>query len=90
MTTTNTIPHTERVLRARIAAYSLHAQGGTNTAPARRAFLSRFLAEIPIDLPEGERLRRAAAARRAHFSKLALKSVQARRRRAQRRNGGES
>ena len=76
------IPSTERSLRARIGAYSLHAQGGTNTAPARRAFLRRFLAEIPADLPEDERLRRAALARRAHFSRLALKSAQARRRRA--------
>ncbi len=84
------IPTTERSLRARIAAYSLHAQGGTNTAPARRAFLAKFLAEIPIDLPEGERLRRAASARRAHFSRMALRSVQARRRRTQRRNGGAS
>ncbi len=75
----------EARLRARIGAYSLHAQGGTNTAPARRAFLAKFLAEIPTNLPENERLRRAASAKRAHFSRLALKSVQARRRRAQRK-----
>jgi hypothetical protein len=77
----------ERSIRARIGAYSLHAQRDPRetTAAARRVFLGRFLEDIPQDLPEDERLRRAAAARHAHFSRLALKSVQARRRR---RNGG--
>ncbi len=72
----------ERSLRGRIAAYSLHAQGGTNTAPARRAFLSKFEAEVDPEhiLPVCERLRRAACARKAHFAKLALKSAKARRR----------
>lgn len=81
------IPSTERSLRARIGAYSLHAQRDPRetTKAARHAFLSRFLTEIPADLPEDERLRRAASARRAHFSKMALRSVQARRRRANRR-----
>ena len=77
----------ERSLRGRIAAYSLHAQGGTNTAPARRAFLSKFEAEVDPEgvLPEAERLRRAACARQVHFSRMALKSAKARR---QRKNGG--
>ena len=86
------IPTTERSLRARIAAYSLHAQRNPRetTKAARSAFLAKFLAEIPTNLPENERLRRAASAKRAHFSRLALKSVQARRRRAQRRSRGAS
>jgi len=58
------------------------------TAAARQAFRQRFLDAIPVDLPEGERLRRAEAARRAHYTKLALRSVQVRRSRGQRRNGG--
>ena len=82
------IPTTERSLRARIAAYSLHAQRNPleTTKAARSAFLSKFLAEIPADLPEDERLRRAASARRAHFSRMALRSAQARRRRAKQAN----
>lgn len=51
------------------------------TAPARAAFLARFEDEVDPDrrLPEDERQRRATAARRAYFSALALRSVQARR-----------
>jgi hypothetical protein len=58
------------------------------TGVARQAFRQRFLDAIPADLPEGERLRRAEAARRAHYTKLALRSVQVRR--ARRRNGGQA
>lgn len=70
----------ERTLRARIGAYSLHAAGGTNTAPARKAFLARFEAEVDPDgtLDPVERQRRAASARKAHFARLALKSAQKR------------
>jgi hypothetical protein len=70
----------ERTLRGRIGAYSLHAQGATNTGPARAAFLSKFEVEVDPEgiLPEAERRRRAIAARKAHFSKLALKSAQIR------------
>lgn len=71
-------------MRARIAAYSLHAQRDSKevTAPARKAFLDRF--EKAVD-PEGllssvERARRARAAKKAYFTNLALKSAQARRR----------
>ena len=72
---------TVRTLRARVAALSLHAQGGTNTGPARAAFLDRFAREVDSDgvLPEAERQRRAEYARRAYFSRLALRSAQARR-----------
>jgi hypothetical protein len=84
----------ETRLRARIAAFSLHAQRDSRelTAPARAAFLDRFEREAD---PEGvlkpeERARRAKHLRRAYFLRLSLRSAQARRQRAQRRNGGAS
>ncbi len=53
------------------------------TAPARRAFLRRF--EEAVDpsgvLPAEERERRAQLARRAHMSRLALASAEARKQR---------
>jgi hypothetical protein len=76
----------EASLRARIAAYSKWAQtpdASSATAPARRAFASRFEREVDPDgaLPAAERERRAAAARKAYFTRLAYKSAKARRRR---------
>ncbi len=80
----------ERALRARMAAYSLHAKRDARetTAAARAAFLDRFDRMVDPDgtLPEAERQRRAAAARKAYFTGLALRSAQARRSRA----GGSS
>jgi hypothetical protein len=75
----------EAHLRARIGAYALHAQGGTNTGPARAAFEDRFIRQVDPDLqlPEAERLRRAQYAKKAYYTKLALKSAQARRRRGE-------
>lgn len=72
----------ERTLRAKIGAFSLHAQGGTNTAPARKAFLSRFEREIDPEgvLSELERQKRAEFARKAYFARLRLKSAQTKRR----------
>ena len=49
---------------------------------ARAAYEQRFYAGIPDDLPDAERDRRAAAARRAHYQRLALASVKAKRRNA--------
>jgi hypothetical protein len=74
----------ERVLRARLAAHSLHAQvtdPAAHTAPARRAFLDRFEREVDPDglLPAAERQRRAEHARKAYFLRLALASAKARR-----------
>jgi hypothetical protein len=75
---------TERSLRARLAAHTLHATHDSRelTAPARAAFLGRFEREAD---PEGvldlaERARRAEHLRKAFFARLALKSAQARRR----------
>jgi hypothetical protein len=71
---------TQRTLRARLAAHTLHATGGTNTGPARAAFLSRFDREVDPDgiLDPDERSRRAEHARKAYFTRLALRSAQVR------------
>lgn len=65
-------------MRARLGGLTTSALGHTDTGPARRAFLDRFYAGVPEDLPAAERDRRAAAARRLHFARLALKSSRAR------------
>jgi hypothetical protein len=74
----------ERTLRARMAAYVLHSRYDSRelTAPARRAFNDRFEKDVDPHgtLPPGERERRAKAAKKAYFTRLALKSAQARRR----------
>jgi hypothetical protein len=82
---------TERILRARVAAYTLHSRVDSreHTVPARTAAWERF--EKQVD-PEGklspaERARRADAARSAYFSQLAAKSVEARRIKARERRG---
>jgi hypothetical protein len=77
----------ERSLHARLAAHESWARTQDATArtePARRAFLERFEREVDPDgtLPPAERARRAEHARKAHFARLALKSAQARRRKA--------
>jgi hypothetical protein len=73
----------ERSLRARLAAYALHAQHDPRetTANGRAAFLARFDREVdPAGLLEpDERRRRAEQARRAYFARLALASAKARR-----------
>ena len=78
---------TERSLRAKIGAYSLHATHDPRktTERARRKFLARFEAEVDPRgvLPPQERWRRAECARKAHFARLALKSAQSRRKRAE-------
>lgn len=65
----------ERSLRARVAAYSLHARYDPRqtTAKARATFMSSFERLVDPDqkLPYAERLRRAEAARKAHYARLA-------------------
>ena len=78
---------TERSLRARLAAHSSWAQTAdpsSRTRAARDAFLDRFEREVDPDgqLPPEERRVRAEHARKAYFSQLALKSAQARRKKA--------
>jgi hypothetical protein len=69
----------ERTLRARLGAYSQHAQHDPKltTVRAREVFNQRFIDEVDPDrlLPESERLRRAEAARRAYFSRIRLKGL---------------
>jgi hypothetical protein len=78
----------ERTLRARMAAYVLHSCYDSKelTAPARRAFNDRFEKQVDPEgaLPEDERQRRAQAAKKGYFTRLALKSAAARRRWKQR------
>lgn len=57
---------------------STAAMGHVNTGPARLAFAARFYEGIPEDVPQRERDRRAVAARRLHFTRLALRSSVAR------------
>ena len=83
----------ERSLRARLAAYAMHAQHDSRhtSAPGRAAFLARFEADVD---PEGrldpeERRRRAEHARSAYFARLALASVAARRAKRASVTGGD-
>lgn len=73
----------ERILRARLAAHTLHSQidSREHTKPARAAFLSRFEREVDPTgaLDPADRIRRAEHARKAYFTALALKSAKARR-----------
>ena len=76
---------TERSLIARVAAHESWAQTkdrSVRTAPARKAMLDRFERQVDPtgELTTAERGIRAAHARQAYFSRLALKSAQARRR----------
>ena len=68
----------DRILRARLGALTLHSRYDSRelTAPARKAFMARFEAEVDPDgeLPEPERHRRAELAKKAYFVGLALKS----------------
>lgn len=78
----------EKSLRAQIAVHESWARTAdrrARTAPARKAALAKFEAQVD---PQGtlepqERARRAEHARKAHFTRLALKSAVARRRRAE-------
>lgn len=74
----------QRVLRSRLGAYRLHATHDPKetTKKAREAFAGRFEREVDPDrvLAPAERARRADAAKRAYFTRLALRSAQARRR----------
>jgi len=69
----------QRRLRARAAAYWLHARRDPKetTARARAAFLDRFehLVDPDAALPPEERARRAMSARKAYFTELAIKSA---------------
>lgn len=82
----------QRTLRARLAAHALHSKVDSreHTRPAREAQFRRFEDEVDPErvLPEGERRKRAEHAQRAYMASLALKSSQARSRRAGRDGSG--
>ncbi|MDQ0382434.1 hypothetical protein [Amycolatopsis thermophila] len=80
----------QRSLRARLAAYTMHGQGKTNTAAGTAKFLERFEREADPDnkLSPEERQRRALHLRKAYFARLALRSAQARRAKASRPTPG--
>jgi len=80
------LPPEERVLIARLGAYSAHAKHGTATMTeaARKAgpaSLEYWYDNVDPnrELSNAERDKRAASAKKAHFTSLALKSAQARR-----------
>lgn len=74
----------ERQLRGRLGGFALAARRDpkTYTASARAAFMDRFLNEVDPEriLAPDERERRAIAARRAYFARLAMTSARSRRR----------
>jgi len=71
----------QRTLRARVGAHAMHAQGKTNTLPAREAMQRKF--ELQVDpngeLPPDVLAKRVEHAKKAYFQGLALKSATARR-----------
>ena len=80
-------PLSERQQIARIAAntsWANTADRSARTSNARKAMLDKFEREVDPDgvLPPAERAKRADHARKAYFQRLALRSAQARRRRA--------
>ncbi len=72
----------QRRLRARLAAYSMHAAGKTNTKAATAASEARWAKQVDPDgtLAPDERDKRARAAKKAHYTKLAYLSAKARQR----------
>lgn len=77
---------TERSIRARIGGFALSAAHDPKetTKPGRAAFMASFEEAVDPDgtLTIAERARRAAALKKSHFSRMALASAKARRRRA--------
>ena len=78
-----TLTPSQRAQRARIASLSRWAQTRDRAAATRagtEGLMNRFRREVDPDgvLPVEERERRALMARRAHMSRLALRSSKAR------------
>ena len=84
--------HAERVLIGRLGAYVLHSRYDSRELirPAREAFWSKFERDVDPEsvLDPAERARRAEMARKAHFTRLAIASAKARRKRSQVRDQG--
>ena len=84
----NRLTPTERRLAGQIGAYESWAKTSdrsARTAAARKAALDQFERQVDPngELTPQERAIRASHARKAYFARLALKSAQARRARAQ-------
>jgi hypothetical protein len=84
----------ERALRGRLAAHTSWANTSDRTArteAARQAFRDRFEREVDPDgvLDPVERAKRAEHARQAYYTRLALRSVQSRRRAAESRRAAK-
>lgn len=82
------LTESERKLRATIAAHESWARTGDRTArtsKAREAFAAKFEQLVDPDgtLPPAERRQRAESARKAHYARLAFRSAQARRAKAE-------
>jgi hypothetical protein len=69
--------YTQRARLGGMARSALY-DGKDMTAKAREKFLGKFMAGIPADLPEAERIRRAEVAKKLHFTRLAYLSAKAR------------
>ena len=71
-----------RSLRSRMAAYKLHSlrDPRETTAAARKAFEDRFVRQVDPngELPVRERVRRAEAARKAYYTRLAYLGAKSR------------
>jgi hypothetical protein len=67
-------------LRARIGGLARSSQydGLEVTAKARQTFRESFLTQVPSDLPDAERARRAEAARKLHYARMAFASAKVR------------
>jgi hypothetical protein len=83
---TKRLTSAQRTLIAKAAAdasWANTSDRAARTEPARRAALARFERQVDPngELPEEERQRRAASARRAYFRFLALRSARVRGRR---------
>lgn len=80
--------HAQRVLIGRLGAYTMLSRNDPYevTKAARAAFVSKFERDVDPDgvLPLEERLRRAEMARKAHYTRLAIRSAEVRRRRNKR------
>jgi hypothetical protein len=87
----NRLTPAERQQAGRVGAYeswSRTPDRAARTAPARKANLDRFEYKVDPDnqLSPAERAKRAEFARKAYYTRLALKSAKARRR----RSGGDA
>jgi hypothetical protein len=70
----------QRTQRARLAAHAMHAQGKTNTQPARDALLRKFEDDVDPDrtLTPAERAKRVEHARKEYYTRLSFLASKAR------------